>query len=300
MTGGRRPPPDGLELPVNDLRYHLTVRDGGGDTTLLLLHGYLDHGRTWDFFVDALPPELDWHIVAPDWRGHGRSDRVGAGGYYHFADYVRDLHVLAGHVRRERLFVVGHSMGAGVAGLWLGACPGAADRLVLVEGLGPPPMTIDEYPDRMARWLEETAPFDPARFDRPMADLDHAARRLMRLDPRLRPEQALHLARHGTRPGPDGALRWSYDPLHRTRSPMPMLPEIGEAFWRRLRTPTLWIGGAESPWMGPELLRRLEALPAVRRKVLPDAGHMVQHHQPIALAREVLAFLAEAVEAGGP
>jgi pimeloyl-ACP methyl ester carboxylesterase len=280
-------------VTVNDLRHHLTVWDGGGSTTVLLLHGWLDHGRTWDFFVDALPASVDWHLVAPDWRGHGRSERVGPGGYYHFADYVRDLHVLAGQVRRERLYVVAHSMGAGVAALWLGAVPDAARRLVLVEGLGPPPVDADEVPLRMARWLDETAPFDADRFEKPMADVEHAARRLLRADPRLTPERAAHLARHGTVPGPDGTVRWAYDPLHRTRSPMPMLSSVSGAFWRRLRIPMLYVGGADSPYNHPDLTARLDASPHVRRKLLPGAGHMVQHHDPVTLAAEVVAFFGE-------
>jgi pimeloyl-ACP methyl ester carboxylesterase len=289
-----RAAPASRSVLANGLRHHLAVWDGGGRTTVLLLHGWLDHGRTWDFFVGALPAGTeDWHLVAPDWRGHGRSDRVGAGGYYHFADYVRDLHVLAAQVRRDRLCVVAHSMGAGIAALWLGACPDASDRLVLVDGLGPPPFDPRDAPDRMAQWLRETAPFDPARFDKPLEDLEHAAARLRRADPLLPADVADHLARHGTEPAPEGGLRWRYDPLHRTRSPLPMLPAVADAFFSRLRVPTLYVGGAASPWNRDELLTRLDALPDGRRTLLPGAGHMVQHHDPSALAREVAAFLTE-------
>jgi len=31
------------------------------------------------------------HVIAPDLRGHGDTDWIGAGGYYHFLDYVADL-----------------------------------------------------------------------------------------------------------------------------------------------------------------------------------------------------------------
>ncbi len=290
----QRPAPAAQAVVANDLRHHLTVWDGGGSTTVLLLHGWLDHGRTWDFFVDALPAGTgDWHLVAPDWRGHGRSDRVGAGGYYHFADYVRDLHVIAARVRRDRLYVVAHSMGAGVAALWLGACPGAADRLVLVDGLGPPPFDARDAPDRMAQWLTEAAPFEAARFEKPLEDVEHAAARLRRADPLLTGPVAEHLARHGTEPVPGGGVRWRYDPLHRTRSPLPMVPAVADAFFARIRVPTLYVGGAASPWNRPEWLARLDAMPHVRRQLLPGAGHMVQHHEPSALAREVAAFLTE-------
>ena len=58
----------------------------------------------WSFLVEHLE-ETNWHIVAPDWRGHGETEWVGPGGYYHFNDYVRDLHQIAATVRRDKLVV---------------------------------------------------------------------------------------------------------------------------------------------------------------------------------------------------
>ena len=109
-------------IDVSGLKYHLNEWDGGGDTTVLCLHGFLDLGLNWSFLVEHLA-ETNWHIVAPDWRGHGETEWVGPGGYYHFNDYVRDLHQIAATVRRDQLVVLAHSMGAMVATYWLGAYP---------------------------------------------------------------------------------------------------------------------------------------------------------------------------------
>jgi len=60
---------------------------------LVLVHGFLDQARSWSPFVAALQKLIKqplW-IIAPDCRGHGDSGWVGAGGYYHFPDYVLDL-----------------------------------------------------------------------------------------------------------------------------------------------------------------------------------------------------------------
>ncbi len=282
-TPERTPTPTDDYRTAHGLRHHLVTWDGGGDTTVLLLHGFLDQARSWTFAVEALPPQ-PWHIVALDFRGHGLTDRVGAGGYYHFADYVRDVAAIAAAVRRERLVVIGHSMGAQVASLWLGARPQAADGLVLVEGLGPPPVREADLPLRMARWLDETAPFDGGRHDRPMRDQAHAAQRLQRVHRGLSDAQALRLAQWAAAPSADGQWRWRYDPLHRTRSPLPMTPAVGEAFWRRLAVPSLWIGGDESPWAGEALQARLDAIPGLARHHLPGVAHMVHTEAPHALA----------------
>ena len=39
---------------------------------LFLLHGWMDVGASFQFLVDALAG--DWHAIAPDLRGYGRSE----------------------------------------------------------------------------------------------------------------------------------------------------------------------------------------------------------------------------------
>ncbi len=264
--------------------------DGGGDTTILLLHGYLDLGRAWTATAEALA-DTDWHLVAPDWRGHGKTEWIGRGGYYHFPDYVRDLEQIVAAVRRRRLVVVGHSMGAGVGLLWAGTRPDALDALALVDWPGSPPMQVDDYPQRMRWFLEQTAPFLPRRHGRPMRDFAHAAQRIARNDPWLPLGYAEKLARWAAVEDPDGWVRWRYDPLHRTRAPHPMLPEIAGSFVRRITCPVLWIEGAESGLRAPDLEERLSELRDLRRRSLPRAGHMVQNDRPDGLAHELREFV---------
>ena len=69
--------------------------DGGepAGEPLVLIIGYLDLANSGRAFVAALKKkhgDIPW-IIAPDCRGHGDSGWVGAGGYYHFPDYVFDL-----------------------------------------------------------------------------------------------------------------------------------------------------------------------------------------------------------------
>src|SRR3974390_3443853 len=60
------------------------------ESPLILLHGWLDVGETFQFIVDAF--KKDWPIVAPDWRGFGRSERPQEG--YGFPDYLGDFDAL--------------------------------------------------------------------------------------------------------------------------------------------------------------------------------------------------------------
>jgi pimeloyl-ACP methyl ester carboxylesterase len=64
--------PEGRNYRSQGLRLHFT--DWGNPTAppLILIHGGLDHSRTWDYLAQAL--RATFHVVAPDLRGHGESD----------------------------------------------------------------------------------------------------------------------------------------------------------------------------------------------------------------------------------
>ena len=278
-----------LTLNISGLRYHLNEWDGGGGTTVLFLHGFLDLGQNWSFVVEALG-DTSLHLVAPDWRGHGDSEWIGPGGYYHFPDYVRDLEQIVHQIRRQKLVVVGHSMGAMVATLWAGARPDALDGLVLVDGTGPMPVSAQDYPMRFQRWLEQTAPFDQDDFRRPMDDLDHVMRRISRARPQIDAELVRRISQFSTRCVGE-KLYWKYDPLHRTQSPMPMLPTIVGEFWSRVRCPILWVGGETSPWNLPQVHEWLDIKPQLDRRMIPGVGHQVQNEGVAELAHELVEFI---------
>ena len=90
-----------LHLTANRLRHHL-LEWGGGDQVVLLLHGFLEHAHVWELVAPRLA-EAGLHVYALDWRGHGDSQWIGAGGYYHFADYLPDVHDLSALERYGRV-----------------------------------------------------------------------------------------------------------------------------------------------------------------------------------------------------
>jgi len=61
------------------LRLHYVDWGNEGAPPLLLVHGGRDHCRAWDWVAQAL--RKDWHIIAPDLRGHGDSEWPSDGNY---------------------------------------------------------------------------------------------------------------------------------------------------------------------------------------------------------------------------
>ncbi len=259
-------------------------------TTIVLVHGFLDLAWGWDEVPARLADRF--HVVAPDLRGHGDSDWIGAGGYYHFFDYLADLDDVVRRLGRGKVGLVGHSMGGSVAAYWAGTRPEAVRALVLLEGLGPPEATTP-VPDRAARWLDawRVARATP----RVMPSLEDAAARLRKHDHLLDAARAQALAAHGTRPVAGGVV-WKHDPLQLTQGPYPYRVDVAATFWQRVTAPVLHVEAAQSRFRlaDADTARRLAAFPDVRRAVIADAAHMMQRHQPAAVAEAIAAHVLAA------
>ncbi len=276
------------------LRYHFLEWNGAEeiDHTVVLVHGFLDLSWTWENVVSA-GLAGKYHLVAPDLRGHGDSDRVGTGGYYHFMDYLADLEDFIAKVGRKRVSIVGHSMGGSVAAYFTGVYPGRVSRLALLEGLGPPDNDWSMWPDRLSAWIAAWKRQTERGGSKRYSTLEEAAARLRATDPKLGVELALRLAEASTVRGPDGKLQFKHDPLHLTPAPYLFMVDGAMALWRRIGCPTLLIDGADSEfrYAPEESVRRRAAIPNARHVELANAGHMMQRHQPELLAQLLDEFL---------
>src|SRR5215207_1162372 len=114
--------------------YRRAFRITGSGPALLLLHGLACDSSTWSDVIPSLSEHFT--VIAPDLLGHGESDKPDAdyslGGY---ANGMRDLLTILGI---DRVTVVGHSFGGGVAMQFAYQFPDRTERVVLIStgGLG--------------------------------------------------------------------------------------------------------------------------------------------------------------------
>lgn len=279
---------------VNGIRLYVhrfePVSGRRSDLTVLLLHGFLDSGATWDLVAEPLA-RAGHDVIAPDLRGFGESDPISGGGYYHFPDYVNDLAVLIDVIAPRKLALVGHSMGGTIAALYAGTMPQRVDRLALLEGLGPSASEPSVAVDRMRTWLDDMRALD--RNPRPLASFEEALDRLARRHPHVPKDVLSSRARLLTRTD-SGRLSWAYDPMHRTTSPTPFNLEAFKCFLRRIAAPTLYVSGGLTGMRTPDESERLACIRSSVHVDLPDAGHMMHWTAPAALAERLIGFF------GGP
>ena len=174
---------------ANGLSHHVLTWDGRAANnalpTVVLLHGWLDIAWSFEALGSALAA-AGRRAVAFDFRGHGETQWVPPGGYYHFPDYLLDLDSLLPAIapREEVIDLFAHSMGGTVAVLYAGARPQRVRRLVLAEGLGPPDMGPEALLDRTVSFLDGVAR-TRSTPQRPVASIGDALARMRIQNPEL-------------------------------------------------------------------------------------------------------------------
>jgi len=275
------------------LRLHYVDWGNADKPPLLLIHGGRDHCRNWDWTAEALRD--DWHIIAPDLRGHGDS-QWSPDGSYTMAGYIYDLAQLIHQQRLAPVTIIAHSLGGNIALRYAGIYPESVARLVAIEGLGPSRMlaelagkTIDT---RMDEWIREQRAL-AGRLPRRYASIEDAFRRMQEENPHLSAEQARHLTAQGVNQNEDGTYSWKFDNYVRAWPPYDMSRRDIGSLWSRIACPTLLLYGKESKSGNPADDGRIEPFRHAKVIGIDGAGHWLHHDQLDRFVAATRAFLAE-------
>jgi pimeloyl-ACP methyl ester carboxylesterase len=91
----------------------IAYKDTGSGIPVILIHGFISSGNSWDNSV--LNRELEamgYRVIIPDLRGNGLSDHPQEAPFYADDAEIKDLKALADHLKLESFMTVGYSRGA--------------------------------------------------------------------------------------------------------------------------------------------------------------------------------------------
>jgi len=259
----------------------------GSGPPLLLVHGIGDSSETWAGVMPALAEK--YTVIAPDLLGHGESAKPRAD--YAIAAYACGMRDLLTALGVDRVSVVGHSLGGGIAMQFAYQFPERCERLVLVAAAGMgrdvhpvfrlasgPGATVGMYlltrqPVRMAVRL--AAPLVRAAGGAGLGpDLDYAVQRYEAFA--------------------DGTARRAF--LRTIRAGVDLsgqaITMLDRAYLAR-HLPTLIIWGTRDgiiPFEHAEVAR--SALPGSRLEIFEGAGHLPHQDDPERFVKVVEGFLS--------
>ncbi len=259
---------------------------------LILQHGGRDHCRSWDWVAQQL--RHDWHVIAPDLRGHGDSAWSPDGNYTSDAftyDFAQLVHTL-GH---DRVTIVAHSLGGNVATRFTGLYPEKVRKFANIEGLGPTTRLLKEreaisFGMRMREWIESRRKA-AGRIPRRYPSLEAAYTRMKEENSFLTNEQARHLTIHGASRNEDGTWSWKFDNYLNVWPPSETPQAEVETLWQAITCPMLMFYGANSFAVNPEKDGRIKHFRTARVLEYADAGHWLHHDQFDRFMSDLRAFL---------
>jgi pimeloyl-ACP methyl ester carboxylesterase len=265
----------------------LSVRDHpGGSPPIMALHGLASNARWWDLVAARLSPR--WRVIAPDLRGHGRSERPDAG--YAFAEFAGDLRGLCDAAGLDQVIVAGHSWGASVA-LWFAAA--SSDRVigcVCVDG-GAAAMR-----DHFSTWAEAEERLRPPRISGITAA---SVREWAKGGPLAEggdPEAAVEILLGNFEAGEDGTLRPRLQMDHHMEIARRLYELDSFELMARVECPVLFIPARGWPWPAEEKARGLqraqEVLGTRAQTAWVDGGHDLPVQRPTEVAKAMAGFVA--------
>ena len=277
------------------LRLHYVDWGNPDGPPMLLIHGGRDHCRNWDWVAEHFAK--DYHIIAPDLRGHGDSQWEASGNYTQIS-YVYDIAQLLQQKNMHDVTVIGHSLGGAIALMYTALFPERVKKLVAIEGMGPSPSLAAKQAeisinDRVRSWVEDMRKLSgrlPRRYD----TLDDAFKRMRDENPHLSEEQARHLTLHGANQNEDGTYSWKFDNYVRVFSMSGLPNEEVKKMYGEISCPTLLMRGEESWASDPVADGRTQCFNCpIEYQSFANAGHWVHHDQLDGFVDRVSEFLGK-------
>ncbi len=267
-------------IEMHGLRFHF--RDWPSKRlnapSLVLLHGFTGHARSWDAFAEAMTDR--YRVLALDQRGHGESGWAAAD-RYGIDDMINDLESFVQALGLQNLTLLGLSLGGLVTIEYAGRRPKPLAACVIVD-IGP---EIDRSgSSRIQANVQAVDTFASREEAFAAARAENS-----------RPPEALHRQRSDASLMRTEDGRWTYRYDRTLRSPGKLRLRDAETAWRscaKIEASTQIVRGELSDILSPQIAERMvRTIPDARLVTVTNAGHGVPYDAPEGFLAAVREFL---------
>jgi len=266
--------------------HQLSYLDSGKGSVVLFIHGILGSHRNWAHLIDRL--DDNHRVIVPDLFGHGHSAKPM--GDYSLGAHAATLRDLLDRLGIERVNLVGHSLGGGIAMEFYYLFPERVERLVLVASGG-----LGREVNRVLRsavlpGAELVLPVIASGWVRARAET--AGRVMSKVG--WKPSSDITAIWQGFTSLGDGESRRAFlattraviDPGGQSVSAHDYLPDV-------LPIPTLIVWGSRDRMIPAwHAIRAQQSIPHCRVELFEGAGHFPHLDEPDRFAELVRAFVA--------
>jgi len=282
------------KLDIRGLSYHIQEWGDASNPTLIMLHGWMDCGGSYQFVAEHLAEK--YHLVAPDLRGFGETEH--AQGYW-FPDYFADVdEVLDYYVPNGKANLVGHSMGGNIALMYAGIRPERVGNVLSLDALGMSQTQSGDALERYRRWMREILSGEPSKVYPDEAALRHS---IAKGNPSLNDEIVSELVVLWGKPfGEDGAMQLKHDHAHRYANPVRYDFDEVVAVWQAVTAKVGMVLAKDSSVYARfvnqgrvEQAKKILKIKDEHHYMIENSGHMLHLEQPQATAEAIDLFFSE-------
>ncbi len=279
-------------VEANGLTFHYL--EAGEGPTVLALHGFPDHARSYRHQMTALAA-AGYRVVAPYLRGYAPTENP-EGGYFGVPALAADAVALAGALSDEPVILIGHDWGAAAAHAAAAMAPEAFSKLITISVPYGPAFTqslVTSAEQQRRSWYMF---YFQLPFAEAAVELDNFAfiERLWRdWSPGWDfPQDEMDSLKRTL--GSPGTLTAALNYYRHTFNPPPNAPTLAEVTAAtQIQVPTLYIHGRDDGCIGVELAEGMEAFfdKGFEIAIIDGAGHFVHQERPEEVNRLILDFL---------
>jgi pimeloyl-ACP methyl ester carboxylesterase len=280
------------QIDVGELRLHVTMAGNSSDPAVLLLHGFPQSSALWKRYLEPLAAK-GYHVIAPDMRGYGRSDKPHDVAAYAPRHLIADQIGLLRATGHARAHVIAHDWGGVVAWHLAARHPEVVDKLVILNA---------PHPDRMREVLRTDSaqrrrswyvfffqlPLLPERMLTRKNSMARVFYGTCKDKSAFPPEEVAAHQRAIEAPGAARGMLGYYRAAGRARGSRAERKELPV-----IEAPTLVLWGLEDKALGPELTEGLERrVKNLTIERVPDTSHWIADERRELVLERSLAFFA--------